>query len=63
LEDAVCGRQKACSSSKSTEVDPENVRQTVRESYGKIAKNEGGCGCGGVSCCGSSVEDSAELAK
>jgi len=47
----------------SIKADSESVRQTVRESYGKIAKNESGCGCGGVSCCGSSVEDSADLAK
>jgi len=43
--------------------DAEAVRAAVRDGYGKIAKSEAGCGCGGVSCCGSSVEDSAQLAK
>jgi SAM-dependent methyltransferase len=46
-----------------TEIDSESVRQAVREGYGKIAEKDGSCGCGGVSCCGSSVEDSAQLAK
>jgi arsenite methyltransferase len=47
-------------------IDSESVRQAVREGYGKIATSEAGCGCGsggGVSCCGSSTEDSAQLAK
>ena len=44
-------------------IDPEEVHQKVRDGYGKIASNERGCGCGGVSCCGSSVEDSAKLAQ
>ena len=44
--------------------DPEAVRAAVRDGYSKIANQDNGCGCGGgVSCCGSSVEDSAELAK
>lgn len=50
----------------STTIDSESVRQAVRDGYGKIATSEAGCGCGngdGVSCCGSNVEDSAELAK
>src|SRR3974390_1672399 len=49
----------------STRVDSESVRQAVRDGYGKIAKNESGwgCGSGGVSCCGSGVEESTELAK
>lgn len=49
-----------------TEIDSESLRQTVREGYGKIASSEGGCGCGsggGVSCCGSNAEDSAQLAQ
>jgi len=44
------------------EIDSENVRQTVREGYGKIAEKDGSC-CSGVSCCGSNSEDSARLAK
>jgi ubiquinone/menaquinone biosynthesis C-methylase UbiE len=44
-------------------VDSESVRQAVREGYGKIATGEGGCGGGGVSCCGSNGEDSAVLAN
>ena len=50
----------------STTVDTENVRLAVREGYGKIATHQAGCGCGsggGVSCCGSNAEDSAQLAK
>ena len=49
-----------------SQIDSESVRERVRDGYGKIAKNDGGCGCGsggGVSCCGSSVEDSAQLAQ
>ncbi len=42
--------------------DSESVRQSVREGYGKIAEKGGSC-CSGVSCCGSSAEDSAQLAK
>lgn len=41
--------------------DPEAVRQQVRDGYGKIATNSGSC-CG-VSCCGSSPEDSAALVR
>ncbi|PWU20007.1 MAG: arsenite S-adenosylmethyltransferase [Verrucomicrobia bacterium] len=43
-------------------VDSESVRQAVRQGYSKIAANESGCGCG-VSCCGSSAEVSADLAR
>ncbi|MGO8677351.1 MAG: arsenite methyltransferase [Limisphaerales bacterium] len=43
--------------------EAEAVRATVRESYGKIAGKERGCGSGGVSCCGSNAEDSARLAQ
>ncbi len=42
--------------------DSENVRQAVREGYGKIAEKEGSC-CSGVSCCGSNPSDSALLAQ
>jgi SAM-dependent methyltransferase len=45
------------------QMDHETVRQKVREGYGEIAKNGGSCGCGGVSCCGSSAEDSEKLVK
>jgi arsenite methyltransferase len=38
----------------------ETVRQTVREGYGKIATSGGCCG---VSCCGSSPEDSKALVQ
>ena len=45
------------------QIDPENIRQTVREGYGQIAKQDA-CGCGaGVSCCGSSPSDSEKLAQ
>jgi AhpD family alkylhydroperoxidase len=44
-------------------MDAEKVRETVRESYGQIAKQDG-CGCTtGVSCCGSSPADSDKLAQ
>jgi SAM-dependent methyltransferase len=43
--------------------DWESVRQVVREGYGKIATNKTGCCGGGVSCCGSSVQDSVNLAR
>jgi AhpD family alkylhydroperoxidase len=43
-------------------VDPENIRQTVRDGYGKIAAKNQSC-CSGVSCCGSSAEDSTQLAQ
>ena len=43
-------------------IESENVRQAVRDGYGKIAQKDGSC-CSGVSCCGSNVEDSAQLAK
>lgn len=43
--------------------DAEAVRAAVRDGYGKIATTAGGCGCKGVSCCGSNADDSAELAK
>ncbi len=46
----------------STKVDSESVRQAVRENYGRIAAKAGSC-CSAVGSCGSSVEDSAELAK
>ena len=45
-----------------TEIDPESVRQTVREGYGHIAQKDGSC-CSGVSCCGSNAQDSAQLAR
>jgi len=35
----------------------------VRDGYSKIATNDSGCCGGGVSCCGSSAEDSAQLAQ
>jgi arsenite methyltransferase len=46
--------------------DAEAVRAAVRDGYGKIANKNAECGCGsggGVSCCGSNAEDSAQLAK
>jgi SAM-dependent methyltransferase len=43
--------------------DPETVHQMVRDGYSKIATNDSGCCGGGVSCCGSSAEDSAQLAQ
>ncbi|MGA2557176.1 MAG: hypothetical protein ABSG04_12970, partial [Verrucomicrobiota bacterium] len=42
----------------------ESVREIVREGYGKIARDtSAGCGGTGVSCCGSSPQDSARLAN
>ncbi len=32
----------------------EQIRETVRDGYGKIAKSGSGCGCSSTSCCGSS---------
>lgn len=44
-------------------VDPENIHQSVRESYGKIALSGGSC-CGSApTCCGSSPTASQDLAK
>lgn len=45
-----------------TKIESESVRQVVREGYGKIAEQDGSC-CSGVSCCGSSAEESAQLAQ
>jgi len=42
--------------------EAEVVRTAVREGYAKIAEKDGSC-CSGVSCCGSNVEDSVQLAK
>ena len=42
--------------------ETETVREAVREGYAKIAKKDGAC-CSGVSCCGSSAEESAQLAQ
>lgn len=48
-----------------TEIDTENVRNAVREGYGKIATDEAerGCSNNGSSCCASVVEDPTQLAK
>jgi len=44
--------------------DPEAVRKLVREGYGQIAKDTSAGCCGpGVSCCGSSPQDAAQLAR
>lgn len=40
----------------------ETVRQVIRDGYGKIATKDTSC-CKGVSCCGSSPEDSAALVQ
>ncbi len=46
-----------------TSIDSENVRQKVREGYGKIAVSGGSC-CGSTpTCCGSTPVASADLAK
>ena len=47
-----------------TTIDPEAVRETVRQGYTQIARNtsEGCCGAG-VSCCGSSPQDGEKLAR
>jgi arsenite methyltransferase len=50
-------------SSPNEQLDPESVRQKVREGYGKIAVSAGACCGSGVSCCGSSPESSAELVR
>jgi arsenite methyltransferase len=42
--------------------DSEDVRQAVRDGYGKIAEQDSSC-CSGVSCCGSSPADSSQLAQ
>src|SRR5581483_745444 len=47
-----------------TVVDSEAVHETVRQGYAKIAKDtSAGCCTPGVSCCGSSPQDSEKLAK
>jgi ubiquinone/menaquinone biosynthesis C-methylase UbiE len=42
--------------------DAEAVRTAVRDGYGQIAQKDASC-CSGVSCCGSSAGDSAQLAQ
>jgi AhpD family alkylhydroperoxidase len=44
-------------------IDPEVIRQTVREGYGKIATSGGSCCGSGASSCGSSPVSSEELAR
>jgi SAM-dependent methyltransferase len=47
-----------------TITDQESVRETVREGYGKIAKDTSARCCSpGVSCCGSAPQDANKLAK
>ena len=47
-----------------TTTDPEAVRESVRQGYGKIANDtSAGCCTAGVSCCGSSSQDSDRLAR
>jgi ubiquinone/menaquinone biosynthesis C-methylase UbiE len=47
-----------------TPTDSEAVRATVRQGYAKIANDTSAGGCSsGVSCCGSSPQDSEKLAK
>ena len=48
---------------KSDSMDPEAVRQQVRQGYGQIAKSGGACGDSTPSCCGSSSGASENLAK
>ena len=49
---------------KNTLLDSEAVRETVRQGYGKIAKDTAAGCCGpGVSCCGSAPQESEKLAK
>jgi arsenite methyltransferase len=66
VETLSAGLSKADSRKKktimNTQIDSESVRQAVREGYSRIAEKDGSC-CSGVSCCGSNVEDSAQLAK
>ncbi len=45
-----------------TTTEAEAVRAAVRDGYGKIAKTDSSC-CSGVSCCGSTAEESAKLAQ
>jgi len=37
------------------------IKKTVRDNYGKIAKSQGSCGCSGSGCCGTA--NTAELSK
>lgn len=39
----------------------EDVRSAVRERYGKIAEQGGGCGCSTTSCCGSASDASVRI--
>jgi arsenite methyltransferase len=49
---------------KETVIDSESVRDMVRKGYASIAKNTSAGSCGpGVSCCGSSPQDSQKLAR
>jgi arsenite methyltransferase len=41
-------------------MDKTEIKDSVKERYGKIAQSSGGCGCSGSSCCGSS-SSSADL--
>src|SRR5690242_19001238 len=45
-------------------LDPETVRETVRQGYARIAEEtSSGCCSKGVSCCGSSLPESKKLAQ
>jgi len=44
-------------------LDPETIRQTVREGYGKIARTSSTCCNQGVSCCGSAPAEADQLAQ
>ena len=47
-----------------SQIDDEAVHDSVREGYAKIARETSAGACGsGVSCCGSSPQDSEKLAK
>jgi len=48
---------------KTKPTDPETVRQTVRQSYGQIARSGGSCCSSSPTCCGSSPVASEDLAK
>jgi arsenite methyltransferase len=44
-------------SSDSSREHKEQIREAVRDGYGKIAKSNSGCGCGTASCCGSGAAE------
>ena len=53
------GNRKQSNDMKTDTLEPDTVKQTVRERYGKIASGNGGCGCA-PTCCSPAAEKAPE---